>query len=144
VLVDGGLLVGDIRHGSAVWSLTDKGRRRLEGARRRGEDVELSESPQHRRWRKAREHAVEHLDEVRRDLVDTLARAQERQNAGEEDATLWAEISLMLRRHSARLCWLLHCIHGWHEPEDEIADMELSERLRALGLMSIDVGGVLL
>jgi hypothetical protein len=128
--------------GQGTWSLTDAGRRRLARARRRGEKIELPESPQHLRWRLSRERALEHLFGFREQLRQTLTRALALIDSEQQQAQEWGELSLLLRQQAALLGWALYCIHDWSEPQDEKADVALAERRRELKLAVADLSDI--
>lgn len=70
------------RHGIKLWVLTSKGRRRLAQARRKGEAVELPESPQHRKWRHSHATAGEQVEGYREELRALLDEADALLDAG--------------------------------------------------------------
>ena len=68
-LLSAGALEHTRRHGIKLWVLTSKGRRRLAQARRKGDAVELPESPQHRKWRHSRAPPVNRSRDTARSCV---------------------------------------------------------------------------
>lgn len=137
-LVAAGALVRSRRYGSNVWSLTPRGRERVARARRDGKDLGLPESPQHRRWRYARDEATRRIDEFCAELRLTLKEAQVLL-AKDGHARAWSQMSVRLRQQCALLGWALYCQHEWTEPDDAQPDMGLFQRRRELHLVGSDL-----
>ncbi len=105
------------------WTLTATGARRLAAARRAGQIAKLPESPQHRRWRQAREAAEERYDAFRTLAFVTLEAAE---NAAEPakgaDSGTW----FALGDRVGAAFWLMgsvtYCLRDWPEPDDADAD----------------------
>ena len=73
--------------GYTHWRLTSDGRKQLAKARRKREDLQLPESPQHRLWRDARATAARRIDGIREQLRATLSEATNLLDAdGDSDA----------------------------------------------------------
>lgn len=70
-LTDAGALATSRVHRTELWSLTTAGSRRL----RRAGDVELPESPQHRKWRAARTLAEQEIGRFRSAMAELLVEA---------------------------------------------------------------------
>jgi hypothetical protein len=141
-LVAAGALVRLGRYGSNVWVLTRYGRERVARARRDGKDLGLPESPQHRRWRYAREEATRRIGEFGEELRLTLKEAQGLL-ASEGHAQAWSQMSVRLRQQSALLGWALYCQYEWAEPDDAQPDIDVVQRRRELQLVSSDLIAVL-
>jgi len=113
------------RHGASAWELTSVGARRLQRARRSGEDLRLPESPQHQAWRSARTAAAQEIQRFRADVGTRLddARALLAQpQAPPSDA--WFELAEQLRRACWRLASASYCLNEWAEPDDARADVD--------------------
>ena len=89
------------KHGQYQWTLTPRGRRRLAAARRAGRVGELPDSPQHRRWRHAREEAERRIDDFRTLIYQTLdaaeAIAEPADGPGSETATRVQRVRLRFK-----------------------------------------------
>jgi DNA-binding PadR family transcriptional regulator len=140
-LIEEGVLVRS-RVRSSSWSLTEAGRKRLGRARRRRAQIVLPESPQHRRWRLSHDEALNHVEELRGQLREALLAALTLIDSDDEQARVWCELSVRLRRQCALLGWALYCIHEWDEPDDAHADRELFHRRAELDLIGTDLAGV--
>jgi hypothetical protein len=136
------VLVRSRLHGSSVWGLTTKGRRRLAKARREGQDLALPESPQHQSWRHAHEQA-EGIDEFRGELAKTLTEARTLLATNAGDPHAWSDLSRRLRQQCALLGWSLYCLHDWPEPDDTDADISAFRRIQELQISSTDLIGVI-
>lgn len=113
------------KHGQYQWALTSKGSRRLAAARRAGRVGELPESPQHRRWRHAREKAEQRIDDFRTLTYQTLDAAEAvAEPADGPGSETWFEMGDRL----AAIFWLMgsatHCLTEWPEPDDARSDRD--------------------
>ena len=112
--------------GRDLWALTTRGRRRLANAKRR-ESLTLPESPQHREWRLARDHASEEIAVLRDHLAEVLDHARallaSEEAAGEEaTAGVWASLAGCLHKRCAQLAVATYSLYEWAEPEDSQPD----------------------
>lgn len=122
-----GLIVGVKRSGIVKYTATQEGQRLLQDA---GEIV-LPESPQHRRWREARDAADKRISSFRAEvgtLLGEAAAALAKDGTGSE---AWFVFSERLQRACWRLGSATHCLREWPEPDDASADVD--ENTRRLG-----------
>jgi hypothetical protein len=120
------------RHGVPVFACTTAGRRRLARLRRRRALPELPESPQHQRWRLARERAERELDGFRAELATCLLEAQELLVADDVPAggsaqlasDAWFALGSRLLGACRRVGAAVHVLWEWQEPTDERADVD--------------------
>jgi hypothetical protein len=116
-----GLLVRSNRQGFPHWGLTEKGRRRLQRARRAGKVGPLPEAPQHRAWREARVLAAERMSDFRQSARDALREATRLLDADCDSGT-WHGLSERLRSEFDRIGSATFCLREWPEPDDAHAD----------------------
>ena len=123
-LEDAGMLASERRRSVVVWTLTDKGRRRLARARRAGQAGALPESPQHHEWREAHAAAASRRDEFHEQTRRAVEQARDLLDNDQVGSDAWFELAERLRRS----CWLLgsatHCLHEWVEPDDHGPDID--------------------
>lgn len=116
------------KHGQEVWTLTPAGSRRLAAARRAGKVGDLPESPQHRRWRRAREEAAARYDNFRTLASEALEAAEDAlepaEGPGSEELF---ELSERLRAAFRLLGSATYCRDEWPEPDDARADRAASD-----------------
>jgi hypothetical protein len=120
-----GLLERTRRHGVKLLVLTSAGRRSLAQARRRGEVVELPESPQHRKWRHSRADAAEQIGGSRERLRALLDEVEELFDAGmlaRSDA--WFGLAKRLPEASKHVGAAIYCLQEWPEPDDAHPDVD--------------------
>ncbi len=124
-LREAGSLERTRKHGRYQWTLTPKGRRRLAAARRAGRVGELPESPQHRRWRHAREEAEQRIDDFRTLTYQTLDAAEAVAEPAEGPGS---ETWFAMGDRLAAIFWLMgsatYCLVEWAEPDDARADSD--------------------
>ena len=107
------------------WALTEAGSRRLAQAIADGTIDELPESPQHRRWRAAREHASVRLAELQDELSELLARVNTLLEASEPAAAAdWLSCAEPLRDLTEAIGVATYCVHDRPEPDDARADRD--------------------
>jgi len=130
-----GLLARSNRLGSPHWGLTEKGRRRLQRARRAGNVGPLPEAPQHRVWREARALAREQIERFRGEARATLSEAMRLLDEGNGDSDAWHELARRSQWELERLSSATYCLREWPEPDDARADVkEPRNGLRNTGL----------
>jgi hypothetical protein len=120
-LTDSDVLAREKRHGTFLWRLTATGRRRLEHAH----PTVLPESPQHRRWREARDRAPSEARQGREQLSDALREARkllDQEQAASSDA--WFLASIRLAEACITLAGATYCLSEWEEPDDTKADID--------------------
>jgi hypothetical protein len=128
-LAQAGLLRQSKQYGVIQWALTPKARKRLgevpDAAR------SLPESPQHRRWRDARDAAEQEIEGFYlsvRDSVDAAADLLSMPMPPGPSSDEWFEVGERLHRACRLLASATHCLHEWAEPpEDKADDDERSE-----------------
>lgn len=114
-LVERGLVLRSGR--GSVWALTDTGRCEVERV-----TVVLPESPRHRRWRQARELAIEHHPRLRQRFVTALTMAGDLISAKEPVASNeWVGCKHELARACDALAQVAHVLH-MVEPDDVTSD----------------------
>ena len=117
------------------WALTEAGSRRLAQAAVDGVVDELPESPQHRQWRTAREHAAVRLAELQDELSELLARVNAMLEAPEPAAAAdWLSCVQPLRDLTEAIGVATYCLHERPEPHDPTADRD--ERIEPHGSRS--------
>lgn len=119
-----GLLTAEKRHGSVVHLATPKGERVL----REASEVALPESPQHRRWREAREAATERISGFRDDLRALMSEGAALLADEATDSEAWFVFGEKVGKACKRLASATYCLREWREPTDELADIEDSRR----------------
>lgn len=112
------------RHSVVVWTLTRRGRERLNAARAAGSLAELPESPQHRRWREARAAAAERIGWLRGALQSALSEATALLDNDHTNSKAWSELGERLARECQRLSSATYCLREWEEPSDDAADTD--------------------
>jgi hypothetical protein len=113
------------RHGVEMWVLTSIGRRQLVQARRKGETVELPESPQHRKWRHSRATAAERIDGYRQELRALLDEADALLDAGTQaHSDLWFSFAKRLPTPASNIGAAIYCLMEWPEPNDAHPDID--------------------
>ncbi len=111
--------------GVEVWSLTARGRRRLQRLRARGAEPALPESPQHRAWREARLAAQLEIDRFAAALRAELDAASAMLAADPRPPSdAWFELAERLRTSARRLGSAQHLLHEWPEPDEGRADVD--------------------
>jgi hypothetical protein len=109
-------------HSCQIWTLTRKGRSRLDAARQAQQLGELPESPQHRFWREARSIANERLNEFREELSDGIGEAKSLLAASERSSAEWFALAERLEAACSQLSSANYCLHEWAEPTDAARD----------------------
>jgi hypothetical protein len=104
------------------FTLTSAGRRRLTRARRRGEDLSLPESPQHREWRRKHAQAIESVEGDRERVREALAQAVELLGDQGADSQAWAAMADRLHVSATELSAATYCAREWKEPDDALRD----------------------
>jgi hypothetical protein len=120
-----GLIRGFKRHGAIVHTATPKGERVLKEA---GEVVP-PESPQHRRWREAREAASERISGFHDDLRALMSDGATLLADEATDSEAWFRFGEKVGKACKRLGSATYCLREWVEPDDATADIEDSRRL---------------
>lgn len=124
-LLSAGALEHTRRHGIKLWVLTSKGRRRLAQARRKGDAVELPESPQHRKWRHSRATAGEQIEGYREELRALLDEADALFDAGTRaHSDLWFCLAKRLPAPATNIGAAIYCLMEWPEPDDARPDID--------------------
>ncbi len=117
-LESGGLIEQARRNGVPIWSVTAAGRERLLSI-----DVELPESPQHRRWREAHATAGQLDGTFRRELANALRDAQALlRSEAPAHSDIWHVLGDRLHGACAAVCSARYCLHEWGEPDDRERD----------------------
>jgi DNA-binding PadR family transcriptional regulator len=117
-LESAGIVEAGRRNGVPIWSVTDAGREQL-----RSVDVELPESPQHRRWRDAHATAGRLAGRFRRELGNALGDAQAlvRSEVAATSDT-WFELGERLQDACQRVGSVTYGLREWAEPDDRERD----------------------
>lgn len=123
VTLDGSALSRGRRHGVETWGLTANGRRRLSRLRTRGGLPELPESPQHRKWREARELAAQRIGAFSAALFVLLERGRLLLDERPPSDAVF-ELGERLQKACRRLGSASYCLDGWAEPDDAQADID--------------------
>jgi hypothetical protein len=112
--------------GRTCWRLAPRGGARLRALRRHGAGPVLPESPQHRAWRLARALAGRESDRLRHELIAALSELETLALAGGAPASSDALLAVGagVCEAARRLASALHCLHEWHEPADDRADVD--------------------
>lgn len=117
-LESAGLVEQGRRNGVPIWSVTAAGRERLWSI-----DVELPESPQHRRWREARTTAGQLDERFRRALANTLRDAEALLSSeAPAHSDVWNALGDRLHGACAAVCAARYCLDEWAEPDDRERD----------------------
>ncbi len=120
-----GFLQNRKRDGYTVWRLTADGAKQLARARRKRENLKLPESPQHRRWRSARETAAERVDGFRDELRQTLAEANTLIATDRSvESDVWFNLGRNLVSQMQRLGSITYCLREWPEPGERHPDID--------------------
>jgi hypothetical protein len=119
-----GLIRSFKRHGSVVYTLTERGRKRLDADRRAGAVGELPESPQHRAWRDARDGSERRIAEFRAALQTLLDEAAALFVDDAAPSESWFLLGERLQRASVWMGSATHCLREWAEPDDARADVD--------------------
>jgi hypothetical protein len=122
-LVAAGLVETDKPRGFPHWKLTSDGRKQLTKARRKREDLELPESPQHRRWRDARATAARRLDGLREQLRRSVSDATTLLD-GDGDSAAYFRLRFHVGSQLEQLGAAVYCLREWPEPDDARADVD--------------------
>jgi hypothetical protein len=122
-LAAAGLVETGKPRGYAVWRLTSDGRKQLAKARRKREDLQLPESPQHRVWRDARATAARRLDGLREQLRRSVSEATTLLD-GEGDSNAYFRLRCRMGSQLERLGAVVYCLREWPEPDDARADVD--------------------
>jgi DNA-binding PadR family transcriptional regulator len=122
-LAAAGLVETSKRRGYHVWRLTSDGRKQLAKARRKREDLELPEAPQHRVWRDARATAARRLDGLREQLRRSVNEATTLLD-GEGDSDAYYRLRFRIGPQLERLGAAVYCLREWPEPDDARADVD--------------------
>ncbi|HEX4435656.1 MAG TPA: replication-relaxation family protein [Solirubrobacteraceae bacterium] len=124
-LTEEGLLDHFRRRSIPVWKLTPKGRKHLTAMQRRERVPVLSESPQHKNWRRSRDMAEQARIPSRFVLGDALVDAfflLDMKPAPHSD--VWFELAERLHAGARQLGSVTHCLYEWREPSDEHPDID--------------------
>ena len=116
-----GALVPFRRFGFDFLKMTPTGRRWL-AQTRRGQEVVLPESPQHREWRHARQQATERVAAMRHPLRETLDEADRLLSNEQIDSDAWYALAPRLHTACRQLGSVTYCLREWPEPHDANAD----------------------
>jgi hypothetical protein len=122
-LAQAGYLETGRKYGIEQWSLSAKGRKRLSEVPEAM--ASLPESPQHRKWRDARdaaEHNVEAFYLSFRDSVDAAADLLSEPMPPCPSSDAWLEVGGRLHRDCRRLASATYCLHECAEPPEDKAD----------------------
>jgi hypothetical protein len=110
------------RNSLTLWAITEAGRASL---RALGDEIELPESPQHRRWREAREAAAERIEPIREEVRVALTEANALLDADPlASSEAWFDLSETLQDACWRLASATYCLGEWEEPDDALADLD--------------------
>lgn len=122
-LVQAGFLEQGRKSGIGQWAFTPKGRKHL--AQVPEAAASLPESPQHRRWRDARDAAEEEIEGFYlrlRDCVDATADLLSMPMPPGPSSDAWFEVGENLHRACRRLASASYCLHEWVEPSEDKAE----------------------
>lgn len=122
-LVQAGLIKPGRKYGTEQWILTPKGRKHLSQIPEAA--ASLPESPQHRKWRDARDAAEQEIEGFYlrlRDRVDAAADLLSMPMPPGASSDEWFEIGELLHRACRRLGSATYCLHEWAEPPEDQAD----------------------
>lgn len=107
------------------WALTDAGVERLSRALIEGIAEELPESPQHREWRAAREHAAARIDVLQSELSELLAKLDALLDAEDPPPTSdWLSLAKPLQDLTMAVGVAHYCLYERPEPDDARADRD--------------------
>jgi hypothetical protein len=101
------------------WTLTATGEAHLATASKAGA-VALPESPQHRRWREARESAFAQIDDLFDDLLAEMESTADLFDCDlEPHSDDWFRAAERLRTATWSAASATHCLYEWPEPDEE-------------------------
>jgi hypothetical protein len=121
-LADAGVLERGKAHSNLLWRLSGRGERRVRAVDAFGE---LPESPQHRRWRDAREAAPGHLERGLAALGGAIGEASKLREAKRPvGSDAWLLAGLRLCSACRLLAKATHCLYEWPEPDDAQVDVD--------------------
>jgi hypothetical protein len=126
-----GVLVPFRRFGFDFLKLSTNGRRRLARARRGGEIV-LPESPQHRAWRHAGKQATEQVGAMRQLFRETLDEADRLLSGEQTGSDAWYALAPRIFTTCNQLVSVTYCLREWPEPYDTHADHDTLPHARRL------------
>lgn len=110
--------------GRTVWTLTDAGQCRLAEMLAAGTLQPLPESPQHRKWREAREAARLEIDQLHADVGLLLGEAGDLHDADPQPPSqVWLDLAGRLANACRWLASATYCLREWPEPDDTKADL---------------------
>jgi hypothetical protein len=110
-------------YGYLVWRLTSDGRKQLAKARRKREDLELPESPQHRVWRDAQATAARRFNGLREQLRRSVSDAATLlEDGGPSDA--YFRLRFRIGPAARAVGAVVYCLNEWPEPDDARADVD--------------------
>ena len=124
-LEQAGFLSQSRREGIGQWFLTAQARKRLDQAPEA--ILSLPESPQHRRWRDARdaaEYEIEGFYLSLRDAVDATAGLLSEPMPPGPSSDAWFEMGERLHRACRRLGSASYCLYEWVEPPEDESDRD--------------------
>lgn len=127
-----GLIVEVGAQGASHWRLTGVGERRLAAMRRAGEVGELPDSPQHRRWRNARQLAGRRIEEIKGEAVDLLKEAERLVTEPDAGSAVIGELRAHLWWSLERLALATYCLREWPEPDEACRDPDQNPDWRTL------------
>jgi hypothetical protein len=105
------------------WALTSTGSERLSRAMVEGIAEELPESPQHREWRRLREHAAARIETLRAELGELLAEVNAMIDAEQQPSTAaWLKSAKRLNDTTVAIGVASYCLYEHPEPDDARAD----------------------
>ncbi|HTZ86506.1 MAG TPA: hypothetical protein VMB05_07545 [Solirubrobacteraceae bacterium] len=124
-LAQAGFISQSRRKGIGQWFLTPQARKHLDQT----PEVMLSlpESPQHRRWRDARdaaEYEIEGFYLALRDAVDAATDLLSEPMPPGPSSDAWFELGERLHRACRRLGSASHCLYEWVEPPEDESDRD--------------------
>jgi hypothetical protein len=129
-------------YGGERWGLTTAGRRRLDRARRAGEQLALAEAPQHREWRQKHTTAVEGIERYRERMREALREAVELLEDERSDSEAWRAMAKRLHARAQLLSSAIYCAREWAEPDDAHRDVDdkrtIDDRRRLLWRLEED------
>lgn len=100
------------------WMLTAKGEKHL-AAQKASDQIALPESPQHRRWREARDRAAAQIEEFFDDLVASMEAASDLFNAPSPHSDEWFRAAERMRNAAWQAGSAMHCLYEWPEPDED-------------------------
>lgn len=124
-LMQAGYLDQGRKHGVGQWRFTPKGRKRLNQTSEAV--IALPESPQHRKWRDARDAAEQEIEDFYlrlRDCVDRTTDLLSMPMPPGASSDAWFEIGEHLHKTCRRLGSATYCLYEWVEPPEDKADAD--------------------